>query len=185
MPKLLDVQNGAGETPVDRPTRPLLANFFQHAYVTNDMARAKRQFAERWGVGAFLEFEAALELTTARGLENAQLKIALAFVGSLQIELIEPVGGPAAQIYLKVLPGTGYKVVWHHFAYQIPGRDTADWQRFRDRIGNADYPIAIEGRVQNDYGDVRFVYLDTYAELGHYSEYVWSTYDVNAAVPRN
>jgi hypothetical protein len=39
--------------------------------------------------------------------------------------------------------------------------------------------------VTSDYGDVRFVYLDTFSELGHYSEYVWATYDIDAAVPRN
>ncbi|HEV7444213.1 MAG TPA: VOC family protein [Steroidobacteraceae bacterium] len=161
-----------------------LAEFFQHAYVTNDMARAKRQFADRWGVHSFLEFESALELGTPRGIESARMKIALAFVGNLQIELIEPVGGPAARIYQQALPASGYKVVWHHFAYRLPGGADA-WQQFRSSIGTADYPIAIEGHIHNDYGDVRFAYLDTYAELGHYSEYVWASYDIDAPVPRN
>lgn len=185
MPKVLDDGNDAGGIPLEQPPRRLLAEFFQHAYVTNEMTRAKRQFAERWGVRSFLEFESALELETPRGTENAHLKIALAFVGALQIELIEPLGGPATRIYQDVLPASGYKVVSHHFAYQIPGRGSAGWRQFRDSIGTVDYPIAIEGHLQNAYGEVRFVYLDTYAELGHYSEYVWSTYDINAPVPRN
>jgi hypothetical protein len=180
-----DDENDPGSIRLQRPGRRLLAEFFQHAYVTNEMARAKRQFADRWGVRSFLEFESTLELRTPHGTQNAHLKIALAYVGALQIELIEPLGGPAARIYQQVLPTSGYKVVWHHFAYQIPGRGTAEWQQFRDSVGTADYPIAIEGHIQNEHGDLRFLYLDTYAELGHYSEYVWSTYDVNAPVPRN
>lgn len=164
--------------------RSLLAEFYQHAYVTNDMARARRQFAERWGIRSFLEFESPLKLSTPRGTESARLKIALAFVGDLQIELIEPLGGPGARIYQQVLPATGYKVVWHHFAYRLP-RGPDAWETFRSGIGNADYPLAIEGHIRSDHGEVRFAYLDTYAELGHYSEYVWATFDIDAPVPRN
>ena len=165
-------------------TSSLLAQFFQHAYVTNDMQRAKAQFADRWGVRSFLEFDSALELQTPRGNESAQLRIALAFVGDLQIELIEPLGGAGAQIYRQVLPPNGYKVTWHHFAYRLPQGVDA-WRMFRSRVGTADYPLAIEGHVSSEYGAVRFVYLDTYSELGHYSEYIWANFDIDAAVPRN
>jgi extradiol dioxygenase family protein len=162
----------------------LLANFFQHAYVTNDMARARRQFADRWGVHSFLEFESALELRTPRGTEPAQLKIALAFVGELQVELIEPLGGPGARIYQQALPTADYRVVSHHFGYRLP-RTAEAWPQFRERVGTGQYPLAIEGHIRTEYGEVRFVYLDSYAELGHYSEYVWASYDIDAAVPRN
>jgi hypothetical protein len=168
---------------MSNPMPILLGDFFQHAYVTNHMERAKQQFADRWGVRSFLDFESSLDLATPRGTENARLKIALAFVGELQIELIEPLGGPAARIYQQVLPKSEYKVVWHHFAYRL--RSPGAWQTFREQAGSAEYPIAIEGHIHNDYGDVRFVYLDTYAELGHYSEYVWATYDIDTPVPRN
>jgi hypothetical protein len=165
-------------------TTSLLAQFFQHAYVTNDIQRAKAQFADRWGVRSFLQFDSALELQTPRGNENAQVRIALAFVGDLQIELIEPLGGVGAQIFRKVLPPAGYRVIWHHFGYRLP-RGADAWRVFRSRVGTADYPLAIEGHITSEYGDVRFVYLDTYAELGHYSEYVWATYDIDSAVPRS
>src|SRR5258708_39305846 len=122
-------------------SRPL-AEFFQHAYVTNDMARAKRQFADRWGVHSFLEFESALDLGTPRGIESSRMKIALAFVGNLQVELIEPVGGPGARIYQQVLPASGYKVEWHHYSYRLPGWAEAR-QQFRSSIGVADYLIEI------------------------------------------
>jgi hypothetical protein len=162
----------------------LLARFFQHAYVTNDMERAKAQFADRWGVRSFLQFDSSLQLQTPRGLESAQLRIALAFVGDLQIELIEPLGGGGAQLYRQALPPGGYRLTWHHFAYRLPAGQDA-WRSFRSRVGTADYPLAIEGHLSGEHGEVRFVYLDTYAELGHYSEYVWATYDIDAAVPRN
>jgi hypothetical protein len=162
----------------------LMSGFFQHAYVTNDMVRAKRQFAERWGVHAFLEFEAPLELLTPRGSEVAVLKIALAFVGDLQVELIEPLSGTGTSIYQKVLPAAGFKVVWHHFGYRLPKHATA-WQEFRGGVGNSEFPIAIEGHIRSEYGEVHFAYLDTWAELGHYNEYLWSSYDIDAPVPKN
>lgn len=162
----------------------LLAGFFQHAYVTNDMARAKQQFADRWGVQSFLEFESQLDLATPRGTEDAQLRIALAFVGDLQIELIEPQGGSGAAIYSQALPSSGYKVVWHHFGYRLPRHPEA-WQEFRSSVGGPKYPIAIEGHLRSEYGELRFAYLDTFAELGHYSEYQWATFDIDAAVPRS
>ena len=165
-------------------TTGLLSGFFQHAYVTNDMARARQQFADRWGIPQFMEFESQLALTTARGVEAAHLKIALAFVGDLQVELIEPVAGPGTAIYRQVLPDSGYRVVWHHFGYRLPRRPGA-WEQFRAGVGGPRYPIAIEGHIQAEYGEVRFAYLDTYAELGHYSEYVWSSFDIDAAVPRS
>jgi hypothetical protein len=164
--------------------RSLLAQFFQHAYVTNDMARAKKQFADRWGIPSFLEFDSEMEVDTPRGREPSQLRIALAFVGDLQIELIQPLGGGGASIYQQVLPAGGYKVVWHHFGYFLPAGPEA-WSEFRSRVGNAEYPLAIEGHITTKYGEVRYVYLDTYAELGHYSEYIWSTFDINVPVPRH
>jgi hypothetical protein len=162
----------------------LMSGFFQHAYVTNDMERAKRQFADRWDVHSFLEFEAPLDLQTPRGTEAAVLKIALAFVGDLQVELIEPLSGAGAGIYQKVLPASVFKLVLHHLGYRLSMHAGA-WEAFRSSVGTAEYPLAIEGHIKNEYGEVRFAYLDTWAELGHYSEYRWSSYDIDAPVPRN
>ncbi|MDB6060609.1 MAG: hypothetical protein JWM78_712 [Verrucomicrobiaceae bacterium] len=156
------------------------ANFLQHAYVTTDIEQAKSIFAKDFGVKDYFQFDSNMELKTARGLEHAELRIALAFVGDLQIELIQPLSGPGMKLYQEVLPETGYGLKFHHFAYLVPGPREA-WTEFRATVGNETHPIAIEG----DLGFVQFLYLDHRAQLGHYSEYMWAEYDVHAQVPRN
>jgi hypothetical protein len=161
-------------------TTRMLANFLQHAYVTTDIEYAKKMFARDFGVKDFFQFDSSMELQTPRGLEHAELKIALAFMGDLQIELIEPNATPGAKLYREVLPDSGYGLVLHHFAYWVPGELSA-WEEFRAGVGNDKHPIAIEG----DLGAIKFVYLDHRKQFGHYSEYLWAEYDVNAQVPRN
>lgn len=161
-------------------TARMFSNFLQHAYVTTDMEQAKKVFAQDFGVKDYFQFDSSMELKTPRGIEHAELKIALAFVGELQIELIQPLSGPGVQLYQEVLPKTGYGLVFHHFAYMVPGPRSA-WDEFRATVGTEKHPIAIEG----DLGFVQFVYLDHRAQLGHYSEYMWAEYDVHAQVPRN
>lgn len=161
-------------------TARMFANFHQHAYVTTDIEHAKQVFAKDFGVKDYLQFDSSLELKTPRGIEHAELRIALAFVGELQIELIQPLGGPGAKLYREVLPETGYGIKFHHFAYMVPGPRSA-WDEFRASVGSGAHPIAIEG----DLDFVQFLYLDHRAQLGHYSEYVWAAHDIHASVPRN
>ncbi|MFA5495479.1 MAG: hypothetical protein WC247_11930 [Porticoccaceae bacterium] len=158
----------------------LFGNFFQHGYVTNDMARAKSVFAEQYGVNHYIDIDNAFEVRTPDGPRTLDLKIALAYVDDLQVELIEPVAGSAIEMYRQVLPTKGFGIVIHHMAYVIPGPEEA-WHEFRGRIGNDTYPIAIEAEV----GPVKFAYIDTRKTTGHYSEYLWMAEDINAMVPRN
>lgn len=158
----------------------LFSNFFQQAYVTTDLDRAKERFAEQFGVAAWFDMHAPTEMRTPAGPGIADLKIALAFVGDLQLELIEPVGGPAAKLYAECLPADRFAIKFHHQGFRVPGsRD--DWNAFRAAIGNERYPIAIEG----DLDFVQFAYVDARADLGHYLEYIWADRDIDAVVPRN
>lgn len=158
----------------------LFGNFFQHGYVTNDMVRAKALFASQFGVSQYIDIDNALDVLTPEGPRTLDLKISLAYVDNLQVELIEPRGGSAADLYRKVLPANEFAVVIHHMAYLIPGPEEA-WHEFRRHIGNDTYPIAIEAEV----GPVKFAYIDTRKSTGHYSEYLWMSEDINAMVPRN
>jgi hypothetical protein len=156
-----------------------MGQFFQHGYATTDIEYAKRQFAENYGVHSFFQFDSSLDLQTPRGREHADLKIALAFVDNLQVELIEP-SGPGARLYTEVLPASGFGLVLHHLAFMLPGPiDT--WNTFRASVGDAGHPIAIEG----DLGFVKFLYLDERPRLGKYLEYLWAGQDIHAQVPRN
>lgn len=158
----------------------LFGNFFQHGYVTSDMAEAKAVFEKQYGVSQYLDIDNALEVHTPAGLQTLDLKISLAYVDNLQVELIQPVGGSAADLYRQVLPATGFAIAIHHMGFLIEGPEE-NWHAFRSHIGNDRYPIAIEAEV----GPVRFAYIDTRSTTGHYSEYLWMSQDVNAMVPRN
>jgi hypothetical protein len=160
-------------------SKRMMGQFFQHGYATTDIEHAKRVFAEDYGVKSFFQFDSSLELKTPRGVEHADLKIALAFVDNLQVELIEP-SGPGARIYTETLPTTGFGLVLHHLAFMLPGPiDT--WHEFRAGVGNDKHPLAIEG----DLGFVKFLYLDERPRLGKYLEYLWAERDIHAHVPRN
>lgn len=158
----------------------LFGNFFQHGYVTNDMAKAKSVFAEQYGVSQYIDIDNAFDVQTPDGPRTLDLRIALAYVDDLQVELIEPVGGSAAEMYRQVLPANDFGIVIHHMAYVIPGPEEA-WHEFRRQLGNDTYPIAIEAEI----GPVKFAYIDTRRTTGHYSEYLWMAEDINAMVPRN
>lgn len=157
----------------------IFANFFQHGYVTNDIEQAKSVFGAKCGIGSYFDIEHDLPLLTPRGIEQARIKIALAFVGNLQVELIEPLGAPGDLIWHEVLPPTRFGVVFHHCGFMVPG-PLSDWNAFRATIGQDAYPIVIEG----DFEPAKFVYVDLRDSLGHYCEYLWMHDDLHAAVPR-
>lgn len=160
----------------------LFGQHFQTAYVTNDMDQARQVFADEYAVKDFFFMQNQMEVTTPSGVELCELKIAMANVDGLQVELIEPVSGAGSRLYSEVLPASGFGMVFHHLGFLLPGLDDeALWQEFRSQVGNARYPIAIEG----DMGVARFLYLDTRRDLGHYSEYIWQKQDLFGAVPNN
>lgn len=158
----------------------MLANFYQNSYVTTDIARAKDILGEHYGVKAYSDIESSVELQTMRGPGQVSLKVALAYVNQFQIELIQPLSGSAAWIYRDPLPASGFGMVFHHIACQVPG-PIESWHEFRAQVGNAEHPIVFEG----DVGVAKFVFLDARPRLGHYIEYVWTEYDMEKDVPRN
>ena len=157
----------------------IFSNFFQHGYVTNDIEQAKAVFAQKCGIKSFFELEHSLPLAVPGGVEQAEIKVALAFVGDLQVELIEPLGAPGDALWREPLPSSDFAVALHHFGFMIPGPRSA-WSEFRETIGNRDYPIVIEG----DFDPAKFVYVDLRDSLGHYCEYLWMQDDLHAHVPR-
>jgi hypothetical protein len=136
----------------------------QIAYVTNDLDRAKEVYAKHYGVPTFLE----LPLPPNADGSPLPLRIALANVGGIEVELIQPL--PSATLYADALPKDGnFAIVFHHICIRIEG-DLAAWDRHRAQIDEKEHPIAIEGA----FGDfVRYCYTDERSRLGHYLEHVW------------
>ncbi|MFM9898719.1 VOC family protein [Sphingorhabdus sp.] len=143
------------------------AIYSQTAYVTNDMEQALAVFREQYDVSSFYVFA-----NDAPGMvqsDGAQMKIALALVGGVEIELIEPLGD-TAPMFSAPLPNDGsFAIRFHHVAYRIEG-DLSDFEAHMASIDPEKHPVIWSGSM----GDVmRFAYTDERAVLGHYVEHVW------------
>ncbi len=142
------------------------AIYSQTAYVTNDMEQALAVFREQYDVSSFYVFA-----NDAPGMvqsDGAQMKIALALVGGVEIELIEPLGD-TAPMFSAPLPNDGsFAIRFHHVAYRIEG-DLSDFEAHMASIDPEKHPVIWSGSM----GDVmRFAYTDERAVLGHYVEHV-------------
>ena len=152
------------------------AIYSQTAYVTNDMQQALAVFRDHYDVTSFYVFA-----NDAPGMvqsDGAQLKIALAVVGGVEIELIEP-QGHTAPLFSALLPDDGsFAIRFHHVAYRVEG-DLSDFEAHMASIGSEQHPVIWSGSL----GDVmRFAYTDERALLGHYVEHVWMHADLRAQI---
>lgn len=149
--------------------------YHQIAYVTSDMDEALTIFRDTYNVPRFVVQETATEMWTPAGVGINRLRLAFAFVGDMQIELIQPLEGNIS-LYTDALKGARSPLVFHHVAIRIDG-PMAAWEQFRQGIDPATRPLVLEGAVGDD---VRFVYTDERSRLGHYIEYLWFSEEATA-----
>jgi Glyoxalase/Bleomycin resistance protein/Dioxygenase superfamily len=152
------------------------AVYSQTAYVTNDIEQALAVFRDHYDVTSFYVFA-----NNAPGMvqsDGAQLKIALAVVGGVEIELIEP-QGDTAPLFSALLPSDGsFAIRFHHVAYRVEG-DLSDFEAHMASIDSEQHPVIWSGSL----GDVmRFAYTDERSLLGHYVEHVWMHADLRAQI---
>jgi hypothetical protein len=159
------------------------ARHSQIAYVTNDLDAAIALFERDYGAPGFFVFS-----NVPPGVENPEgpvLKIALAKVGGVEIELIEP-QGDSAPLFSDPLPaGPDLAIVFHHVAMRIDG-PLANWDRHVASIDTAKHKIVFGGAMGDD---LRYFYTDERSALGHFVEHVWMSPTIlaqmAAAVPHN
>lgn len=146
----------------------------QIAYVTNDLAAAMARLTADYGTPGFFEMSNIQPGEDPTG--KPVLKIALAVVGGVEIELIEPVGD-TAPLFSDVLPDSdGLAIRFHHIASRIEG-PIAHWDAHVASLDLARHPVVFEGAL----GDMlRYIYTDERATLGHYVEHVWMSPDLLA-----
>ena len=138
----------------------------QIAYVTNDLDRATALFQRDFGVPGFFVFSNVETGAAAPG--DPQLRIALAHVGGVEIEVIKPLG--AAPMFSDALgDGPAFRIAFHHVAIRIDGT-IADWEAHARSIDTEVHPVAFRGGLGDD---LRFFYTDERARIGHYIEHVW------------
>lgn len=139
----------------------------QLAYVTNDLDRAMAALKHAYDVPGFFE------MTNVRPGHDAAtmpvLKIALAVVGGVEIELIEPVGENAPMFSDSLPAGKDLAIVFHHVATRVDG-PLANWDAHVASLDFANHPVVFQGEM----GDMlRYMYTDERPTLGHYVEHVW------------
>jgi hypothetical protein len=144
-----------------------LRGHYQNAYVTHDLQKAVDMQSERYGLKDWITFELELPVRTPAGERPLAVKVACAWAGSLQIELIEPVSG-AVEPYLPYLPADRNDPTprFHHISLR---RD--DYEDMQAEIARLGLPFVCEGGIP----DLLYTYLDGRSTFGHYVEYVWAS----------
>lgn len=133
----------------------------QFAYVTTDIDRALTAFA---AIGA-ARFTAAAESEIPVGDERtARFKVALAYVGDIQLEVIEPIDG-ADEVYRSLFSDDGYQLRFHHVAYWPDTQE--QFHALKASAHHAGFDPVLEG--SGPFGS--YFYIDARETLGHFVEY--------------
>jgi hypothetical protein len=150
----------------------LFEGFYQLGFVARDLDAAIRHLGERYGVTRWRRKESSASMASAH-----------AWCGAVMLELIA-VGPGAPAIYDDYIPRDAVAARLHHHGYRV--EDAARWADINRRMDASGLATDMRGAVMD--GDLNYLYADTRADLGIYSEFVFLTgsalglYD---DVPRN
>jgi len=157
-----------------------LASLYQIAYVTTDLDEAMQIFAGTHGIH---NFRVQRDKPAPPGMPNMSIHAAHAYVGAIQIELIQPAGGEDF-IYRELLADEEFAIRFHHLGFMVDSEEAFD--RLAATLEAHKLQIAFSMEMP---GVGRALYADARATLGHYVEYLYLTADVRhryyADVPRN
>ncbi len=142
-----------------------LRGHYQNGYVTHDLDQAMALVEERFGVSGWMRFEAEVDVIVPAGKARMGLRLASAWAGGTNIELVEPRSGAVGH-YRSLLPDDPSDFVprLHHVALR-----RGDLAAMRAEIEALGLPLAFMGESEA----MVFAYLDARQHLGHYLEYVW------------
>jgi hypothetical protein len=138
----------------------IASGLFQQAWVVADLAAAELALRESLGCSEFVDLPAADLKYELRGEQvTAALAIGFARSGNSQIELIQPVRG--ASLHAEFLASNGPGA--HHAGYLVDDLD--EIVALAERGGCARL-------MGSRFGSLRFCYIDTWNEVGLYTELV-------------
>ena len=150
-----------------------LRGHMQNAYVTHDLDKAVEMVSDRYGVETWQRINPDMVVRTQEGEKPLVCRVASAWAGGLNIELIEPVSGYVDH-YRNMLPAdkTDATPRFHHISLR---RD--DEAEMRAEIARLGLPLAFEGPVstKDKIPSLVFIYLDGRETLGHYVEFTWKS----------
>lgn len=138
----------------------------QVAFVVKDLDAAQRFFNEKMGAPRFCvidDFGLKATDTTYRGRPiKHNFKLALAYGGDVQIELIEHISGETC--YKEFLDRRGEGL--HHLGFFL--QDQGQYDNALSELKAAGYPLLMSGV----FGDTNYTYFDTEAAIGSIMEIV-------------
>lgn len=154
-----------------------LRGVMQVAYVTADMARAQRKFGEIYGIGEFFEIK---NLSYQARDGDLVVNIALSYVGPVQIEIIEPIGGTST-FYSAFLPEPPQVARFHHVNWFFENEQDFESKKASLSALGKSFPVDVQVAGANVF------YCDIRDDLGHYLEAVAPIGDeplVDMPIPR-
>ena len=135
--------------------------FHQFGFVARDLGYATAMLGERYGVTTFRRKR------LSEWMEGAHV-----WVGNTMLELIV-VGSGAPPIYSDYIPDDPRAVRLHHHGFSI--RSAEAWEEVNRRVADSGLPVPMKGSAMD--GQMHYMYVDTRADLGVYSEYVYASGD--------
>jgi hypothetical protein len=142
----------------------LVGRHFQNAYITRDIDKAVAALKGRADIREFMQFEVTTDVTSPTGPGQLTNKLAFIWVGDMQYEIIQPVGGKI-DVYVDALPADD-SLRFHHSCMRVD-----DWDEFRAQVDRQPLPVVLEG----GFDGLKWLYLDARPLVGHYLEYGWMT----------
>lgn len=143
----------------------LLKSVDQIAVVVRDLDASMKKYVEEFGIGPWAVYTFRPEIMTSmtfRGKDQPYvMKLALATVGDMMYELIEPVEGP--NTYEEFLNEHGEGL--HHFGYFVDDIDAAI-----EEMEGKGYPLLQSGRGFGTQDDGAYAYFETQDALGCIAE---------------
>ena len=137
----------------------------QVAVVVRDLDASMKRYVEEFGIGPWRVYAFSpdwIRQMTFRGREQGYtMKLALAQLGDVMYELIEPVEGPSS--YEEFLKEHGEGL--HHLGYFVEDIDETT-----RRMESAGYKLLQSGRGIGTKGDGGYAYFETEDALGHIVE---------------
>lgn len=144
-----------------------LRGHYQNAYVTHDLDRAMDLTGTAFGLGSFSAFDVDMTSRTPQGERSSRLRVATAWAGAVQVELIQPVSG-YLDPYLHALPEDRSDAVprLHHIAVR-----REEFGAMRKEALGLGLPLSFE----SEGAGISCIFLDARQRFGHFFEFVTAT----------
>jgi hypothetical protein len=143
----------------------LFENQYQIAYVTHDLKEAMGVLSDQFGVtgwrGLNADYVVENTIMTPEGEKSITMRVAIAILGNMTLEVLEPIAGETTIFTEMLVPGQLLRL--HHLGFRCNDLDAA-------KAANAKYgrQVVSEGRFKA----AHFIYVDARETLGHFLEYV-------------